>query len=90
MTALTLTPDMTERLGQAGMRGAYESVGDAMRQALLDWEEAEAHRERLRAELRDAVGVGLADVDAGRVKPFDADAIIAEGRELSARRSNSG
>ena len=51
---LALTPDMTERLREAVARGAYETVDDAMRQALIDWEIAEAHRERSRGELREA------------------------------------
>jgi antitoxin ParD1/3/4 len=57
---------------------------------MCDWELNRSLSMQILAELKGEIDKGLADVKAGRVKSFDADAIIKQGkRRLAGRNSLS-
>lgn len=83
---ITLTSDLAARVKEAVDGGQYGSVSEVMRQALRDWELAEARRAHELQLLRQDVALGLADIAAGRVKPFNATAIVAAGKRVASRK----
>jgi antitoxin ParD1/3/4 len=83
---ITLTTDLAARVKEAVEGGQYGSVSEVMRQALRDWELAEARRAHELQLLRQDVAAGLADVAAGRSEPFNAAKIIAAGKRIAARK----
>jgi antitoxin ParD1/3/4 len=83
---ITLTPDLAARVKEAVEGGQYGSVSEVMRQALRDWELAEARRVHELQLLRQDVALGLDDIAAGRVKPFNAAEIVAAGKRIAARK----
>jgi antitoxin ParD1/3/4 len=54
---------------------------------MRDWELNQSLRKQILAELKGEIDKGLADVKAGRVKSFDADAIIQQGKRRLAERN---
>jgi hypothetical protein len=57
---------------------------------MRDWELNQPLRNQTLAELKGEIDKGLADVKAGRVKSFDADAIIQQAkRRLAGHNSRS-
>ena len=68
---ITLTPDLAASVKSAVEGGQYGSVSEVMRQALRDWEMAEARRNAELQALRADVQVGLDQVAAGKAKPFN-------------------
>ena len=83
---VTLPADLAALVRGAVEDGQYGSSSEVVGQALRDWQAKQAALESLRAE----IAIGQADLDAGRVHPFDIDDIIALGRARSAGRSTSG
>jgi len=58
--------------------------------ALRDWEMNQSFRRPALADLKVEIDKGMADVKSGRVKKFDADSIIKQGkRQLAARGARS-
>jgi len=87
---ITLTQDQAERIKAAVAKGEYASHSEVIREALRDWELNQSFRKQALAELKGEIDRGIADVRAGRVKKFDAEAIIKQGkRRLAARNSRS-
>jgi antitoxin ParD1/3/4 len=87
---ITLTEDMAQRIKAAVSTGQYASSSEVIRDALREWEIAQARRERDLLELRKEIAEGLADIEAGRVTTFDPQDIIRKGEELlAARKSQS-
>ena len=86
---VTLTAEMAEDVRQAVKAGEYASSSEVIREALRDWRHNRALRKRRIQELRADVRAGLEDIGDGRVREFDADRIIAEGRKRSAGRAGS-
>jgi antitoxin ParD1/3/4 len=87
---ITLTEDMAQRIKAAVSTGQYASSSEVIRDALREWEMAQARRERELLELRKEIAEGLADIEAGRVSAFDPQEIIRKGEELlSAKKSRS-
>jgi antitoxin ParD1/3/4 len=84
---ITLTPDLAGRVKEAVEGGQYGSVSEVMRQALRDWELAEARRAHELQSLRHDIGQGLAQVAAGHAKRFNADAIVKAGKRIAAKKS---
>jgi antitoxin ParD1/3/4 len=82
---ITLTPDLAARVKSAVDAGNYGSVSEVMRQALRDWELAEARRQAELSQLRADVHVGLAQIAAGKARPFNAARIIKAGERLAAK-----
>jgi len=86
---ITLPTDMASVVRHAVAEGDYASTSEVVREALRDWKMKRALQLQELAALKGDIDKGLADVAAGRVKEFDADAIIARGRKLLASRSTS-
>ena len=86
---ITLPTDMAAVVKSAVETGDYASASEVVREAIRDWKMKRALQIHELAALKAAIDNGLADVAAGRVKDFDADAIIARGRKLLAGRSPS-
>jgi len=49
----------------------------------------EAFRKQALAELKEEIAKGVADINAGRVRNFDAEGIIEQGRRLFATRHST-
>jgi len=86
---ITLPTDMAAVVKSAVETGDYASASEVVREAIRDWKMKRALQIQELAALKAAIDNGLADVAAGRVEDFDADAIIARGRKLLAGRSPS-
>jgi antitoxin ParD1/3/4 len=86
---ITLPSDMASSVRSAVAVGDYASTSEVVREAIRDWKIKRALQLQELAALKADIDKGLADVAAGRVKKFDADAIIARGRKLLASRSPS-
>ena len=83
---ITLTLDLAARVKSAVESGNYGSVSEVMRQALRDWELAEARRQAELQTLRADVRVGLDQIAAGKSRPYDAARIIKAGERLAAKK----
>lgn len=86
---ITLTAEMASDVRGAVEAGDYASSSEVIREALREWRDKRAARERALDEMREFIAVGLRDVAEGRVVDFDAEDIIRRGRELSAKRDAS-
>lgn len=86
---ITLPPDMANTVHSAVNAGDYASASEVIREALRDWKMKRALQLQELEALRSDIDKGLADIAEGRVKEFDADRIIARGRQILAR-SRSG
>jgi antitoxin ParD1/3/4 len=86
---ITLTPEMAQTLRGAVEAGEYGSSSEIIREALRDWRHKRALQAQALADLRTAVQVGLDDIEAGRVRDFDAERIIRRGEERVQRRAAS-
>lgn len=83
---ITLTPDLAQRVKSAVDAGNYASVSEVMRQALRDWEVAEARRQAELQSLRADVQVGLDQAAAGKAQPYSAARIVKAGQRLAAKK----
>jgi antitoxin ParD1/3/4 len=83
---ITITPDLADRVKAAIQTGNYGSVSEVMRQALRDWELAEARRAQELRSLRGNVALGLKQAKAGKARPFDPSRIIKAGEQLAAKK----
>jgi antitoxin ParD1/3/4 len=86
---ITLTPEMARTLRGAVEAGEYASSSEIIREALRDWRHKRALQAQELADLRAAVQEGLDDIEAGRVRDFDAERIIRQGEERLQRRAAS-
>lgn len=84
---ITLTDEQAERIKAAVARGDYASHSEVIREALRDWELSQSFRNQALSELKGEIDKGMADVAAGRVGDFDADAIIKQEKRRSAARN---
>jgi len=85
---VTVTPEQAEMVKSAVEKGLYASDSEVIRDALRGWELSQARRKRALTELRAEINKGLADMKAGRVRRFDAKAIIQQGKKRLAARSS--
>ena len=83
---ITLTPDLAATVKSAVEGGQYGSVSEVMRQALRDWELAEARRSADLQSLRADVQVGLDQMATGKAKPFNVAKIVKAGERLAKKR----
>ncbi len=83
---VTMPADMASAVKEAVDDGDYASTSEVVREALRDWKLKRAQRMKELRMLKADLRKGLADLDAGRVKPFDAARIAEKGRKLLARR----
>lgn len=84
---ITLTDEQAERIKAAVETGAYASNSEVVRDALREWELAQEVRKQALVDLKGEIAKGLADVKAGRVRDFDAETIIQEGKKRLAARN---
>jgi antitoxin ParD1/3/4 len=84
---VTMSPEMAAAIKHAVEEGGYASASEVVREALRDWSTKRQLMLDDLAALKNDIDKGLADVAAGRVKEFDADSIVARGRQLLAARS---
>jgi antitoxin ParD1/3/4 len=78
---ITLTAEMAQAVRGAVQAGEYASSSEIVREALRDWRHKRALQAQELGELRAKVQEGLADIEAGRVRDFDAERIIRKGEE---------
>ena len=83
---ITLTPDLASRVKEAVDGGQYGSVSEVMRQALRDWELAEARRQAELQSLRADVRIGLEQISSGKAKPVSVARIVKAGERLTAKK----
>lgn len=86
---ITLTVELAEEVKGAIEAGDYASSSEIVREALRDWRHKRSMQERQLGELRADIQKGFDDIDAGRVRKFDAGSIIEEGRKRLVARSSS-
>ena len=84
---ISLTPELEEFVREKVETGRYLSASEVVREALRVLEERDQVRQLQLKQLRDDIGEGLADLDAGRTHPLSAAQIKAEGRKLLAERN---
>ncbi len=84
---ITLPADMAGLVKGAVEGGDYASSSEVIREALRDWKMKRQLRLGQLAELKADIDRSLADVAEGRLAKFDAERIIARGRNLLADRS---
>jgi putative addiction module CopG family antidote len=73
-----LSPDQEAFIRQAIASGRYQSVDDAVRDALARWEE----NERTRMELMAALDQAESDLEAGRYSEYTAETLPKLADEL--------
>ncbi len=83
---ITVPSDLSAAVEGAVEAGDYASTGEVIREALREWKARRDLRDREREALRADIRAGLADVEAGRVRDFDAERIAGRGRARSANR----
>ncbi len=83
---ITVPEEMATAIKSAVDEGDYASTSEVVRDALRDWKTKRLERTRALLDLRSDIGKGLADAKAGRIRTFNADRIVAQGRKLLARR----
>lgn len=86
---ITLPIEMAAVLKSAVDAGDYASTSEVVRDALRDWKVKRVLQLQEIGALKVEIDKGLADVAAGRLVEFNAEAIIARGKKLLADRSTS-
>ena len=84
---ITMPSEMAASIKQAVDDGEYASTSEVVREALREWTTRRQLMLNELSALKADIDQGLVDVAAGRVKTFDADRIIARGKQLLAARS---
>lgn len=82
---ITMPSDMAAVIKAAVNDGDYASTSEVVREAVREWKQRRALQSQEFAALKADIDKGLADIAAGRVRPFDKKRIIARGRKLSAK-----
>lgn len=81
---ITLTEEHARAIDLAVASGEYGTTSEVIREALRNWKQRQQDREDARVQLRAEISAGLADVSAGRVREWTAEAseqIKQRGRE---------
>jgi antitoxin ParD1/3/4 len=81
---VTMPSDMVAFVKSIAEAGGYASTSEVVREAIRDLKAKHSLQVQQLETLKADIDKGLADIAAGRVKNFDADAIIARGRQLLA------
>ena len=83
---VSLPPELEARVRQMVESGQYGSTSEVIREALRLFEAYENARSATLAALRTDISLGIADIDAGRVREIDPEEIKRHGRELLQQR----
>jgi antitoxin ParD1/3/4 len=86
---VSLTPQLEELVRQKVNSGRYNSASEVVREALRLMDSYERVRESALNKLRADVEAGWQQVEEGKVKDFDPEAIKRRGREKVARLRNA-
>ena len=78
---VTLTTEMAQAVKGAVASGEYASSSEIVREALRDWRRKRALQARELEALHDDIQAGMKDIEAGRVRDFDAERIVQKGRQ---------
>ena len=79
---ITLPPEIEGAVDGAVRSGEYASRSAVIEEALRDWRDKRTAKRDLKAD----VEAGIADIEAGRVRDFDAERIIRKGRQRLSQR----
>lgn len=83
---VSLPPELESRVRQHVESGLYSSASEVIREALRLFEAYQDVRAASLASLQADIAAGIADIEAGRVKPLDTEALKRRGREALAAR----
>jgi antitoxin ParD1/3/4 len=83
---ITMPAEMATVVKRAVDTGDYASTSEVVREALRDWKAKRALRLEELEALKAEIDLGLADVEAGKVRRFDPSAVIERGKKLLADR----
>lgn len=87
--SIALPSEMAAAVKEAVDAGDYESTDEVIRSALRDWAlKRTLGLDEVRS-LKADLAAGLADLAAGKVKSFERDRIVEQGRKRLAARSPS-
>ena len=86
---ITLPADMATALKAAVASGDYATTSEVVREALRDWKHKKALQTQAFEELRRDIGIGVADVEAGRVVDLDLDKIFRTAQRRIADRETA-
>ncbi|HUD91381.1 type II toxin-antitoxin system ParD family antitoxin [Sphingobium sp.] len=81
---VTMPAEMAAFVKSIVETGDYASTSEVVREAIRDLKAKRSQQVQHLEALRRDIDKGLADMAAGRVRDFDADAIAARGRALLA------
>jgi antitoxin ParD1/3/4 len=84
---VSLPPELETRVREHVASGLYGSASEVVREALRLFEAYQAVQTSSLSALKADIAKGMADVQAGRVKPMDMTAIKAKGRAMVKARS---
>jgi len=73
--------EIRDAVRQAVDDGEYASTSEVVREALREWKTCRQFMQGELATLKADIDQGLADIAAGRVHAFDAERIIAQGKQ---------
>ncbi|MDP2795551.1 MAG: type II toxin-antitoxin system ParD family antitoxin [Sulfurisoma sp.] len=79
---VSLPPELENRVRQHVESGLYSSASEVIREALRLFEAYQGVQAANLAALKADIGVGMADMAAGRVRPLDIEEIKRRGREI--------
>lgn len=82
---ITVSPELASQMHDAIAQGDYASEDEVIREALLDWQLRRTASLDAQAALKADLALGMADLEAGKVRDFDLDQIVQLGRKLSGR-----
>lgn len=86
---VSLPPELESRVRQHVESGLYSSASEVIREALRLFEAYQGVHAANLAALKADIGVGMADMAAGRVRPLDIEEIKRRGREIRAAQGQS-
>lgn len=81
---IDLPSDVVDAVRAAVTGGHYPSASEVVRIALRDWSAKRVEDARRYSALKADIEDGIADLEAGRIRDFDLDAIAGRGRKRSA------
>lgn len=83
---ITLPSELENRVKQQVDSGAYSSVSEVIREALLLFEVYQNIQSSKLNSLKADIMQGLNDIDAGRIKELDIDSLKQQGRGTLANK----